>query len=206
MLRLRTLQNCGLMLLVLGTAAACEKSVSEERNEAINAQREADETAREARAERQGEVQEANREAAKEVTAARKEAEEESLKAVEGEIEKTAGAQKEAREETTEAIEASKEARMELRKSSEKRLNKIDERARELQTKLDDASSKGTSTAVPLEARQTLLAVQRESKSIRTEIQQPETATTPPMAEYKTTLERRMAALEASLNKVDDQL
>jgi arginyl-tRNA synthetase len=193
------------MLLVLGGAAGCEKSVSEERNEAINAQREADETAREARVERQGEVQEANREAAKEVTAARKEAREESLKAVEDEIEKTAGAQKEAREETVEAIQASKEGRMELRKSVEQRLNKIDEHARELQTKLDDASSKGTSTAVPLEARQKLTEVQRESKSLRSEIQS-ETATTPPMPEYKTNLERRMDALEASLDRLDDKL
>ncbi len=205
MLRLRTLQNCGLMLLVLGGAAACEKSVSEERNEAISAQREADETAREARVERQGEVQEANREAAKEVTEARKEAREESLKAVESEIEKTAGAQKEAREETVEAIQASKEGRMELRKSTEQRLNKIDEHARELQTKLDDASSRGTKTPVPLEARQKLSEVQRESKSLRSEIQS-ETATTPPMPDYKTNLERRMDALEASLDRLDDQL
>jgi hypothetical protein len=194
------------MLLVLGTAAGCEKSVSEERDEAISAQRQADETAREARAERQGEVQEANREAAKEVTEARKEAREESLKAVEGEIERTAGAQKEAREETGEAIQASKESRMELRKSAEQRLNKIDERARELQTKLDDASSRGTSTPVPLEARQKLTEVQRESKSLRAELTQPETATTPPMNEYRTNLERRMAALEASLERLDDQL
>lgn len=206
MLRLRTLQNCGLMLLVLGTAAACEKSVTEERNEAITAQREADETAREARNERQGEVQEANREAAKEVTEARKEAREDSLKAVEDEIEKTAGAQKEANEETGEAIQASREARVEIRKSAETRLNKIDARARELQTKLDDASSRGTSTPAPLDARQKLTEVQRESKTLRTDLMQPETATTPPMAEYRTNLERRLAALEASLERIDDKL
>lgn len=205
MLRLRTLQNCGLLLLVLGMATACEKSVTEERNEAINAQREADETAREARTERQGEVQEANREAAKEVTEARKEAREESLKAVEGEIEKTAGAQKEANEETSEAIAASKQAHMELRKSTEKRLNKIDEHALKLQTKLDDTSSRGTSTPVPLEARQKLTEVQRESKALRSEVQHPETVSTP-MPEYKTALERRMDALEASLDRLDDQL
>jgi hypothetical protein len=197
-------QHCGLMVLVLA-AAACDKSVQEERTEALTAQREANETAAEAANDRQKEVAEANREAAKEISEARREAREQSLDAVKDEIEKTSGAQANANEETREAINTSERARMEVTKDVEKRLNKIDERSRELHVDIDKETTAGA-TALPAEARANLAAVDRESTSIRAELQSWQGNTTLPAEQFRSRIESRLDQLEKNLERVDDKL
>ena len=198
-------QNCGLMLLVLA-AAACEKSVQEERTEALTAQREANETAQVAANDRREEVTEANREAAKEISEARKEAREESLKAVKDEIEKTSGAQANANEETREAMSAADRARMDVTRDSEKRLNKIDERSRELHSKIDTATTQGSATALPADVRANLAAVDRESASIRAELQAWQGNMTVTADQFGAKIDQRLDALEKNVEKVDDKL
>lgn len=197
-------QNCGLMLLVLA-AAACEKSVQEQRTEALEAQRSANETAAEAANERQKEVAEANREAAKDISEARREAREQSLNAVKDEIEKTSGAQANANEETQEAINTSNRDRMELTKDVERRLNKIDEKSRELHAEMDKATTEGKAD-FPASARADLAAVDRESTSIRADLQSWQGNTNQPAAQFRSTVEQRLDQLEKNLERVDDAL
>ena len=66
-------QYFGPVILALA-ATACQKSVQEERSEAINAQREASQAAREAATERSKDVAEANREASQQTAEAQREA------------------------------------------------------------------------------------------------------------------------------------
>lgn len=63
-------RNCGLAFVVLATAA-CQKSATEERNDVVEAQREATETTQQAASDRQREVAEANQEAARDISEAR---------------------------------------------------------------------------------------------------------------------------------------
>lgn len=200
MLRFR---NCGLMLVVLA-AAACQKSVQEERTEALEAQRSANETAAEAANERQKEVAEANREAAKDIAEARREAREESLDAVKDEIEKTSGAQANANEEAQEAVKTSDRGRMELTKDVERRLNDVDEKSRELHKDLDKATTDGKT--IPGSARADLAAVDRESTSIRAELQAWQGNTTQSPEQFRSRIEARLDQLEKNLERVDDEL
>lgn len=198
-------QNCGLMLLVLA-AAACEKSVQEQRTEALEAQRTANETAAEAANERQQEVAEANREAAEDISEARREAREQSLNAVKDEIERTSGAQANANEEAREAANNSDRDRMELTKDVERRLNEIDEKSRELHGDIDKATTEGKAADFPASARADLAAIDRESTSIRAELQSWQGNTTQPAAQFRSRIEQRLDQLEKNLERVDDAL
>ena len=197
-------QNCGLMLLVLA-AAACEKSVQEQRTEALEAQQSANETAAEAANERQKEVAEANREAAKDIAEARREAREQSLDAVKDEIEKTSGAQANANEEAREALNTTDRARMDITKDAERRLNKVDEKSRDLHSDIEKATAAGKAD-FPASARTDLAAVDRESTSIRAELQSWQGNTTQPAEQFRTRIEQRLDQLEKNLERVDDEI
>jgi uncharacterized phage infection (PIP) family protein YhgE len=201
MLRFR---NCGLMLVVLA-AAACQRSVQDERTEALEAQRSANETAAEAANERQKEVAEANREAAEDISEARREAREQSLNAVKDEIEKTSGAQANANEEAREANKTSDRDRMELTKDVERRLNKVDEKSRELHSDLDKATTDGKEMP-PGSARADLAAVDRESTSIRAELQAWQGNPSQSVDQFRSRVEARLDQLEKNLERVDDEL
>jgi hypothetical protein len=192
-------------MLVVLAAAACQKSVQEERTEALEEQRAANETAAEAANERQKEVVEANREAAKEITEARREAREESLDSVKDEIERTSGAQARANEEAREVAETSDRARMELTKDIESRLNKVDEKSRELHKEIDEVTTEGKNMP-PASTRADLAAVDRESTSIRAELQAWQGNTTQPVEQFRSRMEARLDQLEKNLERVDDQL
>jgi hypothetical protein len=200
MLRLNTFTNCGVMALLLASVA-CEKSVNEERNEAVNAQREADETAQAAANQRGKEVAQANKEAAKEIGEARREAHEDSLKAVENEIEKTSGAQANANEEAKEAVDATREARVDLKKSTDARLKKIDERSRALHQKVDGAGAK-----VSADVKSALGDLDRQSASVRSDVQRLDTTPAQPLTEARTRIERSLDALEKGLDNLEDKL
>jgi hypothetical protein len=64
-------RNCGVVFVALALAA-CQKAATDERNDAVEAQREATETAQQAATDRQREVAEANQEAAKDISEARR--------------------------------------------------------------------------------------------------------------------------------------
>lgn len=195
-------QNCGLVMVALALAA-CQKSVPEERTEALNAQREADQTAREAANERSKEVTQANREAAKEITAAQREADEARQQAVTEEIAKTAEAQRTANTETREAIEATHNAQMDLRKSVEARLNKLDERVRELNKEANDPK---VAPAVATSAHTQLTAAEAEIRNLRTELPQLQTSPAPSVEQFRVRADQRVAQIEKTLDQVDDQL
>lgn len=195
-------QNCGLVMIALALAA-CQKSVPEERTEALNAQREADQTAREAATERSKEVTQANREAAKDISAAQREAEEAKQQAVTEEIAKTAEAQRTANAETREAIEATHNVQMDLRKSVEARLNKLDERVRELSKEANDPK---VAPAVATSARTQLTAAETEIRNLRTELPQLQTSPAPSVEQFRVRADQRVAQIEKTLDQVDDQL
>jgi len=195
-------QNCGLVMVALALAA-CQKSAPEERTEALNAQREADQTAREAANERSKEVAQANREAAKEITAAQREADEARQQAVTEEIAKTAEAQRTANAETREAIEATHKVQMDLRKSVEARLNKLDERVRELNKEANDPK---VAPAVASSAHTQLTAAEAEIRNLRTELPQLQTSPAPSVEQFRVRADQRVAQIEKALDQVDDQL
>jgi len=195
-------QNLGLLVLVLATGA-CEKSVREERNEAITAQREADKTANEAAGERSKEVTEANREAAKEMAQSRREAQKDSLKAVENEIEKTSGAQEKANEETREAVGATQRDQVDLHKSVESRLNKLDQRVRDLTKEANDAK---VAPAVATDARQKLSLATTEINGLRSDLPQLQTGTATSVEAFRVRADQRIKEIEQRLDQVDDQL
>jgi hypothetical protein len=195
-------QNCGLVMVALALAA-CQKSAPEERTEALNAQREADQTAREAANERSKEVAQANREAAKEITAAQREADEARQQAVTEEIAKTAEAQRTANAETREAIEATHKVQMDLRKSVEARLNKLDERVRELNKEANDPK---VAPAVATSAHTQLTAAEAEIRNLRTELPQLQTSPAPSVEQFRVRADQRVAQIEKALDQVDDQL
>jgi len=193
--------NCGIMLVFLASAA-CQKSVQEERNEAVTAQQEADKTAQEAANQRGKEVAKANQAAAKDIGEARREAHEDSLKAVENEIEKTSGAQANANEEAKEAVEAANKQRIDLKKSAESRLKKIDEQSRDLHKKIDTA----TATKVPADVRTGLSDVDRQTAGVRTDLQKLDTAPNQPVSEARTRIEHTLDGIEKNLDRLDDKL
>ena len=195
-------QNCGLVMVALALAA-CQKSAPEQRTEALNAQREADQTAREAANERSKEVAQANREAAKEITAAQREADEARQQAVTEEIAKTAEAQRTANAETREAIEATHKVQMDLRKSVEARLNKLDERVRELNKEANDPK---VAPAVATSAHTQLTAAEAEIRNLRTELPQLQTSPAPSVEQFRVRADQRVAQIEKTLDQVDDQL
>lgn len=195
-------QNLGLLVLVLATGA-CEKSVKEERDEAISAQREADKTANEAAGERSKEVTEANREAAKEMADSRREAQKDSLKAVENEIEKTSGAQEKANEETREAVVAAQRDTVDLHKSIESRLTKLDDRVRGL-TK--EANGAKVAPAVATDARQKLSLATTEINGLRSDLPQLQKGTANSLDAFRARADQRIKEIEQRLDQVDDQL
>jgi hypothetical protein len=191
-------RNCGVIFAVLAMAA-CQKSATEERSEAVNAQREATETAQQAANDRQKEVSEANQEAAKDISAARRDAHERSLEAVENEIQRTSGAQAKANEKVDEANKAAVETRDEFAKDARGRLDKIDERSRELHHEFEKKSAKD----VPAESRTRLSQVDRESQSMRTDLTRLDTGTPEAIQDVQTSVEKRLTAAEKTLDDID---
>src|SRR4051812_24201509 len=206
-------QYYGPMVLALA-AAACQKSAQEERSEAINAQKEANNTARAAADDRIKEVTQANREAskdiasaqnqaAKDISSAQNEASEKARKAAAEETEKTADAQRKANAETREAVDATRKDQADVRKSVEAKLNKLDERVRDLTKQANGAKVAPT---VATHARQQLTAAEAEIKSLRTELPQLQTTTPPAVEQFKARADQRVASIEKTLDQVDDQL
>jgi hypothetical protein len=192
-------RNCGIALVVL-SMAACQKAATEERNDAVEAQREATTTAQEAANERQREVAEANKEAAKDISEARREARERSLEAVENEIQKTSGAQAKANEEYNEAARDTAGAHTEFAKDARERLDKIDAKSRKLHQELDGKDAKD----FPADARTRLSDVDRESQSIRTDLSQLGTGAPQPAMDMQSRIEKRLDATEKALDNIDD--
>jgi len=201
------------MVLALA-AAACQKSAQEERSEAINAQKEANNTARAAADDRIKEVTQANREASKDIasaqnqaskdiSSAQNEASEKARKAAAEETEKTADAQRKANAETREAVDATRKDQADVRKSVEAKLNKLDERVRDLTKQANGAKVAPT---VATHARQQLTAAEAEIKSLRTELPQLQTTTPPAVEQFKARADQRVASIEKTLDQVDDQL
>ncbi|MEY2932986.1 MAG: hypothetical protein RL033_3735 [Pseudomonadota bacterium] len=206
-------------------AAGCQKSAQEERSEAINAQREASQTAQQAANERSKEVAEANREAAKEsaevqreaaqdtseaqrqavkgTSEAQKEANDTAREAMKDEAEKTSDAQRKANAETREAVDATRKAQIDLRKDVETKLNKLDERVRDL-TK--EATNTKVSASVATDARQKLTAAQTEINSLRGELPQLQSAAAANVEQIKARTDQRVTQIEHTLDQVDDQL
>ena len=194
-------QNCGLVMVALALAA-CQKSAPEQRTEALEAQREANQTAREAADERSKEVAQANREAAKDISAAQREAAEARQQAVTDEIAKSAEAQRSAAAETREAIEATQKAQVDLRKSVEARLNKLDERLHELSKEANDPK---VAPAVATSAHQQLTSAEAEIRNLRTELPQLQTSAAPSVEQFRVRADERVARIEKTLDQVDDQ-
>jgi len=194
-------QNCGLVMVALALAA-CQKSAPEQRTEALEAQREANQTAREAADERSKEVAQANREAAKDISAAQREADEARQKAVTDEIAKSAEAQRSAATETREAIDATQKAQVDLRKSVEARLNKLDERLHELSKEANDPK---VAPAVATNAHQQLTSAEAEIRNLRTELPQLQTSAAPSVEQFRVRADERVARIEKTLDQVDDQ-
>jgi hypothetical protein len=201
--------------LVLALAAAgCQKSAQQEQSEAINAQRAADQTAREAASERNKEVAEANREAAKEVAEAQRvagkdtaeaqhDADEKARKAMADQAEKTSDAQRKANAETREAVDTTRKAQLDLRESVESKLNKLDERVRDL-TK--EAGEPKVAPATASSARQKLAQAEAEIKGLRGELPQIEKASGTSVEQFRTRADQRFSQIERTLDQVDDLL
>jgi hypothetical protein len=192
-------RTCGVMCVVLAMAA-CQKSATEEQNDAVNAQREATETAQEAANDRQREVAEANQEAAKDISKARREARERSLEAVESEIQRTSGAQERANEEQQEASRAAtgsaatgKAVDEDFTKDTTKRLNELDEKSRKLHQKTD----------LSAEARSRLNDVDRDIQSMKSDLAQ--IGNNPSQAAHtvERNMEHRLDAAEKTLDDID---
>ena len=191
-------RNCGLMFVVLAMAA-CQKSATEERNEAVNAQREATETAQEAASDRQKEVAEANQEAAKDIAEARGEARERSLEAVESEIQRTSGAQARANEETAEANNAAQGNRGEFAKDASKRLDDVDEDIRDVRQKLSSSPKD-----LPADATTRLGQIERDAKALRSELGRLDTRTSDSVQATQADFDRRLKATEKAIDDLDD--
>lgn len=195
-------RNCSLLVLALA-AGACQKSAQEERTEAVNAQREADQTAREAAGDRSKEVAENDREAAEKMADTRREAQKDDLKAVQNEIERTSGAQEKANEETQEAVAASQRDAVDVRKSVESRLKKLDDRVRDL-TKEANESKKAP--AVQTDARQKLSLASTEISGLRSDMPTAQSGKTPTLEQFRARADQRIKEIEHTLDQVDDQL
>ena len=189
-------RNCGLMFVVLAMAA-CQKSATEERNEAVNAQREATETAQEAAGDRQKEVAEANQEAAKDIAEARGEARERSLEAVESEIQRTSGAQARANEEAAEANKAAQGTRGEYVTDARKRLDDVDEDIREVREKLSSSPKD-----LPADASTRLAQIERDAKGLRTE--RGRLGASESAQATQADFDRRLKATEKAIDDLDD--
>ena len=193
-------RNCGLMFVVLAMAA-CQKSATEEQNDAVNAQREATETAQQAQNDRQREVAEANQEAAKDISEARREARERSLEAVESEIQRTSGAQERANEEQQEAARAAsgkaavtgKAVDEDFTKDTTKRLNDLEEKSRELHQETD----------LTAEARSRLNDVDRDIQSMRSDLAQIGNNPSQAAQTVERDMEHRLDAAEKTLDDID---
>ena len=185
-------RNCGLLFVVMAMAA-CQKSATEENSEAVNAQREATETAQNAANDRQREVAEANQEAAKEISEARREARERSLEAVESEIQRTSGAQARANEEQREAQGTAVGNVGEFGKDARERLGKLEEKARELHQETD----------LTAEARSRLNDVDRDIQSMRSDLSQLDTTAPQAAVKVQRDMEHRLDAAEKTLDDID---
>ena len=193
----------GPVLLAL-SVTACQKSAQQEQSEAVNAQREANQTAREAADERIKTVTQANREASKDIASAQHEADDTARKAAADEAEKTADAQRKANAETREAVDTTRKEQADVQKSVEAKLNKLDERVRDL-TK--QANGPKVSPTVATSAKQQLSSAAAEIKSLRNDLPQLQSNTTAPAAEQlRTRTDQRVSQIEKTLDHVDDQL
>jgi hypothetical protein len=191
-------RTCGLVFTALALAA-CQKAATDERSDAVEAQREATETAQEAANDRQREVAEANQEAARDISEARREARERSLEAVENEIQRTSGAQAKANEEATEAARAATGGRTEFAKEATERLDKIDKEASELSAKLQGNDAKD----LPADAPKRLTDINRESKSIRSDLSSLNTGAPQAIQDVEANMDRRLDAVEKALDDID---
>jgi len=196
------LTSCGLILAAVAMTAACEKSAREERDEAVSAQREADQTARQAADERNRKVSDVNRKADKDIAATQHEAQDDSLKAVKDEIQKTSGAQQKANEQTAQAEQATVHDRDEVRQDVGKRLDKLDNRVQDLNKDID--KSKNQSAAA--DARQKLNTATADIKSLRTELGQASARTGADLDQFRDRMQKRADAIEKELDHVDDKL
>jgi len=193
-------RNCGLMFVVLAMAA-CQKSATEEQNDAVNAQREATETAQQAANDRQRDVAEANQQAAKDISEARREARERSLEAVENEIQRTSGAQERANEEQREAARAAtgksattgKAVDEDFTKDTTKRLNDLEEKSRELHRKTD----------LTAEESSRLNDVDRDIQSMRSDLAQIGNNPSQAAQTVERDMEHRLDAAEKTLDDID---
>lgn len=192
----------GPVLLALA-AVACQKSAQEERSEAVNAQREASQTAKEAADERIKTVTQANREASKDITTAQKEADDTARKAAANEADKNADAQRKANAETREAVDATRKEQGDLQKSVEAKLNKLDERVRDLTKEANDPKVK---PAVATSAKQQLSTAEAEIKSLRSDLPHLQNGTAPAVEQARAKADQRVAQIEKTLDQVDDQL
>lgn len=192
----------GPVLLALA-AVACQKSAQEERSEAVNAQREANQTAQEAADQRIKTVTQANREASKDIASAQKEANDTARKAAADEAEKTTDAQRKANAETREAVDATRKEQVDVQKSVEAKLNKLDERVRDLTKEANDPKVKPT---VATNAKQKLSAAEAEIKSLRTELPHLQNGATTNTEQLRAKTDQRVAQVEKTLDQVDDQL
>jgi colicin import membrane protein len=192
----------GPVLLALA-AVACQKSAQQEQSEAVNAQREANQTAREAADERIKTVTQANREASKDIASAQKEADDTARKAAADEAEKNADAQRKANAETREAVDATRKDQVDVQKTVEAKLNKLDERVRDLTKEANDTKVKPT---VATSAKQQLSTAEAEIKSLRSELPRLQSGAATNTEQLRSATDQRVARIEKTLDQVDDQL
>jgi len=192
----------GPVLLALGVVA-CQKSAQQEQSEAVNAQREANQTARESADERIKTVTQANREASKDIATAQKEADDTARKAAANEADKNADAQRKANAETREAVDATRKDQIDVQKSVEAKLNKFDERVRDLTKQANDPKVKPT---VASSAKQQLSTAEAEIKNLRTELPRLQTGAATNTEQLRATTDQQVARIEKTLDQVDDQL
>ena len=190
-------------VLLAVAAVACQKSAQQEQSEAVNAQREANQTARESADERIKTVTQANREASKDIASAQKEADDTARKAAANEADKNADAQRKANAETREAVDATRKDQIDVQKTVEAKLNKFDERVRDLTKQANDPKVKPT---VATSAKQQLNTAEAEIKSLRTELPRLQTGAATNTEQLRATTDQQVARIEKTLDQVDDQL
>jgi vacuolar-type H+-ATPase subunit H len=228
-------QYYGPVVLALA-AAACQKSAQEERSEAINAQKEANQTARVAADDRIKEVTQANREASKDIAHAQNEASKDIAHAqneaskdiasaqgeaskdiahAEGEANETA--RKAAKDEAEKTADAQRKANAETREAVDATRKDQADLRKSVEAKLNkldervrdltkEANGAKVAPAVATNARQQLTAVEAEIKSLRTELPQLQADTAPGVEQFKARADQRVAKIEKTLDQVDDQL
>jgi len=228
-------QYYGPMVLALA-AAACQKSAQEERSEAINAQNEANQTARAAADDRVKEVTKANREASKDIASAQNEAAKDIAKtqneaakditdtqrvagkdiaSAQGEANETA--RKAAKDEAEKTTDAQRKANAETREAVDATRKDQADLRKSLEAKLNkldervrdltkEANGAKVAPTVATNARQQLTVAETEIKSLRSELPQLQASSAPALEQFKARTEQRVTKIEKTLDQVDDQL